>query len=230
MNLATLKREVLEANLALVDHGLVVLTWGNVSGIDRDGGVVAIKPSGVPYDRLTADDIVVVDLAGNVVEGALRPSSDLPTHLVLYRAFPSIGGIVHAHSPKAVAWAQAGREIPPFGTTHADHFHGTVPCTRALWKGEVSANYERNTGLAIVERFRDIDAEEIPGVLVSGHGPFSWGPTPEKAVENAVALEHVAGMALDTLALNPGAVTMPQHLLDRHFSRKHGPCASYGQI
>ena len=229
MNLRSLKNDVFERNLDLVRHHLVVLTWGNVSGIDREAGLVIIKPSGVPYDGMTAEDMVVVDLDGRVVEGSLRPSSDLPTHLALYRAFPSVGGIVHTHSPKAVAWAQARRAIPAFGTTHADHFHGPVPCTRPLTADEVAEAYERNTGRVIVERFRDLDPVALPGVLVAGHGPFAWGPTPRKAVENAVALEQIAAMALDTLLANPDAAPAPPYVLDKHYFRKHGPNAYYGQ-
>ena len=229
MDLTALKNDVFRRNLELVEHGLVVLTWGNVSGIDREAGLVAIKPSGVAYDRMTAEDIVVVDLEGHAVEGRLRPSSDLPTHLALYRAFPSVGGIVHTHSPKAVAWAQARRGIPAFGTTHADHFHGAVPCTRELTPAEVAEDYELNTGRVIEERFHDLDAEAFPGVLVAGHGPFTWGPTPRKAVENAVALEQIAAMALDTLRLDPDAEPAPSYVLDKHYFRKHGPGAYYGQ-
>ena len=229
MDTTALKNDVFERNLELVKHGLVVLTWGNVSGIDREAGLVAIKPSGVAYDRMTAEDVVVVDLEGRAVEGSLRPSSDLPTHLALYRAFPSVGGIVHTHSPKAVAWAQARRGIPAFGTTHADHFHGAVPCTRELTPAEVAEDYELNTGRVIEERFHDLDAEAFPGVLVAGHGPFTWGPTPRKAVENAVALEQIAAMALDTLRLDPDAEPAPSYVLDKHYFRKHGPGAYYGQ-
>ena len=229
MDTTALKNDVFERNLELVRHGLVVLTWGNVSGIDREAGLVAIKPSGVAYDRMTAEDIVVVDLEGKVVSGTLRPSSDLPTHLALYRAFPSVGGIVHTHSPKAVAWAQARRGIPAFGTTHADHFHGAVPCTRELTPAEVAEDYELNTGRVIEERFHDLDAEAFPGVLVAGHGPFTWGPTPRKAVENAVALEQIAAMALDTLRIDPDAEPAPSYVLDKHYFRKHGPGAYYGQ-
>ena len=229
MDLTALKNDVFRRNLELVEHGLVVLTWGNVSGIDREAGLVAIKPSGVPYAGMTAEDIVVVDLEGHAVEGRLRPSSDLPTHLALYRAFPSVGGIVHTHSPKAVAWAQARRGIPAFGTTHADHFHGAVPCTRELTPAEVADDYELNTGRVIEERFHDLDAEAFPGVLVAGHGPFTWGPTPRKAVENAVALEQIAAMALDTLRLDPDAEPAPSYVLVKHYFRKHGPGAYYGQ-
>ena len=229
MDTTALKNDVFERNLELVRHGLVVLTWGNVSGIDREAGLVAIKPSGVAYDRMTAEDIVVVDLEGKTVSGTLLPSSDLPTHLALYRAFPSVGGIVHTHSPKAVAWAQARRGIPAFGTTHADHFHGAVPCTRELTPAEVAEDYELNTGRVIEERFHDLDAEAFPGVLVAGHGPFTWGPTPRKAVENAVALEQIAAMALDTLRIDPDAEPAPSYVLDKHYFRKHGPGAYYGQ-
>ena len=229
MDLTALKNDVFRRNLELVEHGLVVLTWGNVSGIDREAGLVAIKPSGVPYAGMTAEDIVVVDLEGHAVEGRLRPSSDLPTHLALYRAFPSVGGIVHTHSPKAVAWAQARRGIPAFGTTHADHFHGAVPCTRELTPAEAADDYELNTGRVIEERFHDLDAEAFPGVLVAGHGPFTWGPTPRKAVENAVALEQIAAMALDTLRLDPDAEPAPSYVLDKHYFRKHGANAYYGQ-
>ena len=229
MNLLDLKSDVFRRNLELVEHGLVVLTWGNVSGIDREAGLVAIKPSGVAYDRMTAEDIVVVDLEGKPVEGTLRPSSDLPTHLALYRAFPTVGGIVHTHSPKAVAWAQARRGIPAFGTKHADHFHGAVPCTRELTPAEVADDYELNTGRVIEERFHDLDAEAFPCVLVAGHGPFTWGPTPRKAVENAVALEQIAAMALDTLRIDPDAEPAPSYVLDKHYFRKHGPGAYYGQ-
>ena len=229
MDLLQPKSDVFRRNLALVEHGLGVLTWGNVSGIDREAGLVAIKPSGVPYASMTAEDVVVVDLEGKTVEGRLNPSSDLPTHLALYRAFPSVGGIVHTHSPKAVAWAQARRGIPAFGTTHADHFHGAVPCTRELTPAEVAEDYELNTGRVIEERFHDLDAEAFPGVLVAGHGPFTWGPTPRKAVENAVALEQIAAMALDTLRLDPDAEPAPSYVLDKHYFRKHGPGAYYGQ-
>ncbi len=229
MDLLQLKNDVFRRNLELVEHGLVVLTWGNVSGIDREAGLVAIKPSGVPYASMTAEDVVVVDLEGKTVEGRLNPSSGLPTHLALYRAFPSVGGIVHTHSPKAVAWAQARRGIPAFGTTHADHFHGAVPCTRELTPAEVADDYELNTGRVIEERFHDLDAEAFPGVLVAGHGPFTWGPTPRKAVENAVALEQIAAMAPDTLRLDPDAEPAPSYVLDKHYFRKHGPGAYYGQ-
>ena len=230
--LDALKRSVYEANLAIVNAGLVILTWGNASGIDREAGVMVIKPSGVAYDDLRADDMVLVSLeTGLPIESSSRPSSDTPTHLHLYRAFSSIGGIVHTHSRHAVAWAQAEREIPCLGTTHADHFYGGVPVTRRLRREEIEGAYEHNTGIVIVERFREgsVDPAEIPGVLVAGHGPFAWGPTPSKAVENAVVLESVAEMALNTYRLNPDAQPIEQALLDRHFLRKHGPGAYYGQ-
>ena len=230
--LDALKRSVYEANLAIVDAGLVILTWGNASGIDREAGVVVIKPSGVAYEDLRAEDMVAVSLErGTSLESGSRPSSDTPTHLHLYRAFPSIGGIVHTHSRHAVAWAQAELEIPCLGTTHADHFNGAVPVTRRLRREEIDGAYEQNTGIVIAERFRggSIDPAEIPGVLVAGHGPFTWGSTPSKAVENAVVLESVAEMALNTVRLNPDAQPIEQALLDRHFLRKHGPGAYYGQ-
>ncbi|MGI5870314.1 MAG: L-ribulose-5-phosphate 4-epimerase [Kiritimatiellia bacterium] len=226
---AELKRAVFEANLALVRHGLVTLTWGNVSGIDRQRDCVAIKPSGVAYDTMTPDDIVVVSLDGAPVEGALRPSSDLPTHLALYRAFPSLGGVVHTHSTHATAFAQASRPVPCLGTTHADHFHGDVPCTRFLAPDEVAGDYERNTGRVIVERFQGLDPDALPGALVAGHGSFTWGPTPAKAVENAVALEAFARMAILTEALAPAAAPLPAYILDKHYRRKHGATAYYGQ-
>ena len=227
-----LKQEVYRANLALVEAGLVVLTWGNASGADRAAGVMAIKPSGVPYDKLRADDIVVLNIAtGKVMEGMARPSSDTPTHLHLYRQFGEVGGIVHTHSTYGTSFAQAGVEIPCFGTTHADNFHGAIPVTRAMTAGEIEGEYELETGKVIVERFRrlDIDPLAVPGVLVAGHAPFTWGPTPEKAVENAVVLEFAAKMALHTLALNPDAKPIPTVLLDKHFLRKHGRNAYYGQ-
>lgn len=227
-----LKQRVLRANLALVEAGLVTLTWGNASAADRDAGTVAIKPSGVPYDRLSPEDIVVLSLpSGRPVEGKARPSSDTPTHLHLYRCFPEIAGIVHTHSPHATAFAQAGREIPPLGTTHADHFHGTIPVARPLTEPEVAKDYELNTGRVIEECFgsRRIDPSAIPAVLVHGHGPFAWGKTVEDAVENAVALEFCAQIAALTWQLDPPACTIPKFLLDKHFLRKHGPNASYGQ-
>lgn len=228
--LKDLKHQVCEANLELVRHGLVPLTWGNASGIDRERGLVVIKPSGIPYDRLKPSSMTVVALdSGERVDGEYKPSSDTPTHLVLYRAFLQIGGIVHTHSPHATAWAQALLEIPPMGTTHADHFHGPVPCTRPMRPIEIRADYEANTGHLITETFRRRDPLDCPAVLVAGHGPFTWGRTLESAVANAVALEQVARMALHTFQLNRAAQPLPQVLLDRHFQRKHGPQAYYGQ-
>ncbi len=224
-----LKKKVCEQNLALVKHGLVVLTWGNVSGIDREKGLAVIKPSGVSYDNMTANDMVVVDLNGNVVEGKYRPSSDTPTHLYLYKAFPDVGGIVHTHSTYATAWAQAGRSIPAYGTTHADAFYGSVPCARALTKEEVENEYEYNTGVVIAQTFQDKDSNAVPAVLVKNHGPFTWGATPEKAVENAVTLEAVAKMAIETERINPKAGKVDKYLLDKHYFRKHGKNAYYGQ-
>ncbi|MDD4173176.1 MAG: L-ribulose-5-phosphate 4-epimerase AraD [Kiritimatiellia bacterium] len=227
--LDALKAIVCEANLALVRHGLVTLTWGNVSGIDRARGLMVIKPSGVPYDELTPEAMTVTDLDERVVEGRYAPSSDTPTHAVLYKAFPNVGGVVHTHSAAATAFAQAGREIPCFGTTHADHFHGAVPVVRMPTEEEVREQYERHIGLLIVEHFRGLDPDAVPGVLAAGHGPFVWGPDPLKAVENAVALEAIAQMAAATVALRPEAVPLPGYLLDKHYGRKHGPGAYYGQ-
>ena len=228
--LEELKAEVCDANLALVRHGLVILTWGNVSAVDRTRGLVVIKPSGVPYDRMTPADMVVVDLDGKTIEGGLRPSSDLPTHLALYRAFPSVGGVVHTHSTSATAWAQACRAIPNIGTTHADHFHAAVPVTGELTAGQIRDDYEGATGDLIVETFvkGGIDPVANPAVLVAHHGPFAWGPNAAKAVENAVALEEVAKMASISFALNPN-LRMNPDLIEKHFSRKHGPNAYYGQ-
>jgi L-ribulose-5-phosphate 4-epimerase len=223
-----LKKSVFEANLSLVKHGLVIFTWGNVSGIDREQGLVVIKPSGVSYDDMTASDMVVVDMDGKVVEGKLRPSSDTPTHLVLYKAFPNIGGIVHTHSSWATAWAQAGRPIPALGTTHADYFYGSVPCTRKLTQQEIETAYEVETGNVIAETFGNLDPDAISGVLVNNHAPFSWGKTPGDAVHNAKVLEEVANMAYHTLQINPSA-TIDQFLLDKHYFRKHGKDAYYGQ-
>jgi L-ribulose-5-phosphate 4-epimerase len=225
----SLKQQVYEANLALQRHGLVVFTWGNVSAIDRERGIVAIKPSGVSYEALTAAGIVLVDLEGQVVEGTLRPSSDTPTHLELYRCFETVGGICHTHSRYATMWAQAQREIPCFGTTHADHFYGPVPVTEAMTPEEIEGPYERNTGKVIVRRFAGLDPLQIPAVLVANHGPFTWGPSPEAAVENAVVLEQVAEMACGTVALHSGQKGIAQALLDRHYLRKHGTNAYYGQ-
>ncbi len=227
-----LKQQVLKANLALVEAGLVVLTWGNASGADRKAGVMAIKPSGVSYEDLAAEDMIVLSIeTGEVVEGSARPSSDTPTHLHLYREFPSIRGVVHTHSTHGTAFAQARRPIPCLGTTHADNFYGDIPVTREMRPEEVAGDYELNTGKVIVERFREgrIDPANVPGVLVANHAPFTWGSTPEKAVENAVVLEFVAQMALAGLALAPDIKPIPAYLLDKHFLRKHGPKAYYGQ-
>lgn len=227
--LEELKRRVCECNLALVKHGLVILTWGNVSAIDREKGLVVIKPSGVSYDNMKPEDMVVVDLDGNAAEGKYRPSSDTPTHLFLYKTFPKLGGIVHTHSVYATSWAQAGRSIPPYGTTHADAFYGEVPCARALTKAEVEGEYELNTGKVIAETFAGKDGNAVPAVLVKNHGPFTWGSSPEKAVENAVTLEAVAKMALETERINPKAGEVDKYLLDKHYFRKHGKNAYYGQ-
>lgn len=229
--LEQLKQEVLEANLDLPKHGLVTFTWGNVSGIDREENLVVIKPSGIPYEELKADDLVVVDLEGVVVEGSLRPSSDTATHLALYRAFPEIGGIVHTHSPWATSWAQAGRSIPPLGTTHADYYYGEIPCTREMTQREVESAYELETGNVIIETFRKngLDPAAMPGVLVSNHAPFCWGKDAHQAVHNAVVLEEVAKMALQTFQLNQAVQSMDQFLLDKHYLRKHGAGAYYGQ-
>lgn len=224
-----LRKQVLEANLALVRHGLVVMTWGNASARDRERGVVAIKPSGVPYEKMTWQDMVVVDLDGRVVEGKGRPSSDLPTHLALYKAWPSLNGVVHTHSSHATMFAQACLPIPCLGTTHADHFNGPVPVTRILTEREVAADYEANTGKVIIERFEGLDPLHVPAVMVGTHGPFTWGCDVQDAVHNAVALEQVAKMALGTLQLQAGVQPIPDYILAKHFSRKHGPKAYYGQ-
>ena len=224
-----LRKEVLAANIEIFRRGLAQFTFGNVSGFDRERGVVVIKPSGVPYAKLTAKMLVACDLNGKVARGALRPSSDLPTHLVLYRAFAGVNAIVHTHSPHATAWAQAGREIPCFGTTHADHFHGSVPVTDAMTAREISGDYEANTGHVIVRRFKGIDPLQVPAVLVRSHASFVWGSTVGKAVEYADVLETVARLAMETLAINPKAAPIAQPLLNRHFLRKHGPGAYYGQ-
>jgi L-ribulose-5-phosphate 4-epimerase len=225
-----LKKQVCEANLALVAKGLIIETFGNVSGVDRESGHVVIKPSGVAYDGMKPKHMVVVSLeSGATVEGEYRPSSDTLTHLMLYRAFPAIGGVVHTHSLYATAWAQARREIPALGTTHADYFHGPVPCTRPLTLQEIRVAYEENTGKVIVERFADLDPLHFPGTLVVNHGPFAWGESVAKAVENAVALEYCARLAAEALRINPSAKPMPAALLDKHFFRKHGSKAYYGQ-
>ena len=226
------KQAVWQANLDLVASGLVVLTWGNVSGADRNAGVMAIKPSGVAYDAMRPEDMVVVALdSGEVVDSTLRPSSDTPTHLHLYREFAAASGIVHTHSLHAVSWAQAERAIPCLGTTHADHFHGPVPVTRRLRDDEVRDRYEHNTGVVIVECFRagGIDPAAVPAVLIAGHGPFAWGPSPKKAVDNAIALEATAQMAFNTLRINSDATAIDQVLIDKHHLRKHGADAYYGQ-
>ena len=229
MELLQLKTEVLEANLELVRRGLVLYTFGNASGIDRETGLVAIKPSGVPYDKMTPADMVVCELNGKIVDGKLRPSSDLDTHLELYRSFPAIGGVVHTHSEFATSWAQAGRSIPAFGTTHADYFYGPVPCTEELSAAEIADEYVLNTGKAIVRRFNGIDPLAMPAVLVAGHAPFTWGKTPAEAAYHAVILETVARMAVYTTLLHPGSTGVPQALLDHHYFRKHGAGATYGQ-
>lgn len=229
MSTRALRESVLEANLALPRHGLVTFTWGNVSGIDRERGLVAIKPSGVAYERMRVDDIVVLTLAGERVEGTLRPSSDTPTHLALYRHYADIGGIVHTHSTHATAWAQARRPIPALGTTHADYFYGEIPCCRSLTREEVADAYEHNTGAVIIETLGDRKPLEMPGVLVAEHAPFAWGKTPDDAVHNAVVLEEVARIALLTLSLNPLQAPIADYLLDKHYQRKHGAKAYYGQ-
>lgn len=227
--LEELKEKVFKANLDLVKHGLVIFTWGNVSGIDRENGLVVIKPSGVSYDEMKVDDMVVVDInTGNVVEGLLRPSSDTPTHIALYRAFPEIGGVVHTHSTYATAWSQAGVDLPNIGTTHADYFHDAVPCTRDMTEQEVKGDYELETGNVIVDRFKNLNPVHTPGVLVKNHGPFAWGTSPADAVHNAVVLEQVAKMASIAYTVNP-SLTMNPLLIEKHFSRKHGPNAYYGQ-
>ena len=224
----SLKEKVFQANLDLVKHGLVLFTWGNVSAIDREKGLVVIKPSGVSYEQMKAEDMVVLDLQGNVVEGKLKPSSDTPTHLVLYHAFPEIGGIVHTHSTYATSWAQAGCDIPNIGTTHADYFSDAIPCTRKMTREEIQGNYEEETGLVIAERFRELNPTHIPAVLVNNHGPFSWGKGAEEAVYNAVVMEQVAKMAFNSYNINP-QLSMNPDLITKHFERKHGPNAYYGQ-
>jgi len=226
--LETLKEKVLQANLALVEHRLVLFTWGNVSERDPDTGCVVIKPSGVPYDRMVAKQMVVLDIDGKKVEGELKPSSDALTHLELYRNFEQIGGVVHTHSTWATSWAQAGKPIPAYGTTHADYFYGPVPCTRKLTRAEVEDEYELNTGKVIVETFRELDHLSMPGVLVHGHGPFTWGRDSEEAVHHAVVLEELARMALHTELLG-NQKPLDQFLLDKHYRRKHGKDAYYGQ-
>lgn len=228
--LEELKQKVYEANMQLPEHNLVVYTWGNVSGIDREKGLVVIKPSGVDYGKMTPDDMVVVDLkTGERVEGRLNPSSDTPTHLVLYRAFENIGGVVHTHSRWATVFAQSGRGIPPLGTTHADYFYGEIPCTRKMTPEEIAGAYEHETGNVIVETFEGKPADDIPAVLVHSHGPFTWGTDPFNAVHNAVVLEELAFMAWHNISMNPDIPVMQQELLDKHYLRKHGANAYYGQ-
>jgi L-ribulose-5-phosphate 4-epimerase len=226
-----LKKKVFDANLMLKKLGLVIFTWGNVSAIDRDTCEVVIKPSGVPYETMRVEDLVMVDLDGNALEGACKPSSDLATHLEIYRRFPGCGAVVHTHSRMATAWAQAGIDLPAYGTTHADYFYGPVPCTRVLTTEEIQGAYEDETGRVIAETFeqRGIDPAQVPGVLVHSHGPFTWGRTPEAAVHNTVVLEEIATMALNSRLINPALGPMAQELLDRHFLRKHGAGAYYGQ-
>ncbi|HUT61622.1 MAG TPA: L-ribulose-5-phosphate 4-epimerase AraD [Phycisphaerae bacterium] len=225
-----LRQQVCQANRRLIAEHLAFGTFGNASGVDRAGGHAVIKPSGVPHEQLAPERMVVVSLAdGRVVEGDLRPSSDTPTHLELYRAFEAVGGIVHTHSVHATAWAQAQRDIPALGTTHADFFNGPIPCTRLLKSTEIAADYETNTGKVIVERFAELDPTQVPGVLVAHHGPFAWGPTVAEAVDAAVTLEHVARLASETLHVEPNPQTIHRELLEKHFSRKHGPGAYYGQ-
>ena len=228
MDLNRLKQQVYQANIDLVKHGLVIFTWGNVSAIDRERNVVVIKPSGVSYDNMNSDDMVVVDMDGNVVEGKYKPSSDTATHLELYKAFPEIGGVVHTHSTYATAWAQSGQDLPNIGTTHADYFGDDIPCTRDMTEKEVKGDYEKDTGTVIIERFKELNPIHIPGVLVKNHGPFSWGKNADDAVHNAVVLEQVAKMAFIAYQVNPN-LTMNKLLIQKHFSRKHGPDAYYGQ-
>ncbi len=227
--LETLRKKVLEANLLLPKHNLVTFTWGNVSAIDRRKGLIVIKPSGVDYEHMTAADMVIVDLEGNVVEGDLRPSSDTPTHIELYKAFPNIGGVVHTHSRWATSFAQAGCPIMPMGTTHADYFYGPIPCTRSLTDEEIHGLYEKNTGLVIIDTFKDMDPDAVPGVLVRNHGPFAWGTDAANAVHNAVVMEEIAFMNYHAITLNPQAPCVSQGLLDKHYYRKHGANAYYGQ-
>ena len=227
--LEQLKKQVYEANMDLPKYGLVTFTWGNVSGIDREKGLFVIKPSGVEYEKLTPDDMVVIDLEGNRVEGKYNPSSDTATHLELYKAFPKVGGIVHTHSSWATSWAQAGRGIPCYGTTHADYFYGEIPCARSLTPQEIENQYEKNTGLVIIETFKDKDPMAVPGVLCTNHGPFAWGVDAHDAVHNAVVLEEVAKMACRTEMLNPKVKSAPLSIQDKHYFRKHGANAYYGQ-
>lgn len=227
--LEQMKKEVLAANLLLPKHGLVTFTWGNVSAIDRESGLVIIKPSGVSYDTMTVEDMVIVDLTGNVVEGRWKPSSDTPTHLELYKAFPECGGIVHTHSRWATSFAQAGIGLRPMGTTHGDYFYGTIPCTRLMTDAEIGGEYEKETGKVIIEAFKDSDPAAIPGILVHSHGPFSWGKNASEAVHNAVVMEEIAFMNYHVAMLSPSKTDMQQTLLDKHYLRKHGKNAYYGQ-
>lgn len=229
--LKRLKQQVYEANMLLPKYGLVTFTWGNVSGIDRKKGLFVIKPSGVEYDKLTPDDMVVMDLNGNQIEGKYKPSSDTPTHLEIYKAFPEVGGVVHTHSSYATSWAQAGRSIPCYGTTHADYFYGEIPCVRCLSKEEIESAYEENTGHLIVNEFARMqkDPEAVPGVLCKNHGPFSWGKDAMEAVHNAVVIEEVAKMAYRAEVINKDIMSAPQELMDKHYFRKHGANAYYGQ-
>jgi len=227
--LEQLKEAVCKANLALVEHKVVIFTWGNVSAIDRETGLVVIKPSGVDYSVMKPEHMVVVDIDGNVVEGNLRPSTDLPTHLELYKAFPEVGGVVHTHSLNATAWAQAGREIPLYGTTHADYFHGSIPCTRALTDEEINGEYEKNTGIVIAKQIGDVPPLTLPGALVKSHGVFAWGKDADQAVHNAVVIEAVADMAYKTELINPKAEPASEALVEKHYNRKHGKNAYYGQ-
>ena len=229
--LEELRQQVYEANMELPRRGLVAYTWGNVSGIDRKSGLLAIKPSGVKYEDLSPESMVILDLDGNIVEGSLKPSSDTKTHIELYKAFPDIGGIVHTHSPYAAAWAQAGEDIPCYGTTHADYFYGPVPCARHLTPEEIEEDYEKGTGTVIIETFtkRNIDPNHVPAVICKSHGPFAWGKDADEAVYHAVVLEEVSKMAVFTRQINSAALPVPQHVLDKHFMRKHGPDAYYGQ-
>lgn len=229
MSLQQLREEVLEANLELVRSGLVIFTFGNASGLDRERGLVVIKPSGVPYEKLKPADLTVTDLSGGMVEGTMRPSSDLPTHLALYRAFEGIGGVVHTHSRYATAWAQANRAVPCFGTTHADYIHGELPVTRQMTPDEIRSDYELNTGHVIVERFKHLNPLTTPAVLVSGHAPFCWGPAVADAAHTAIVIEELAHLAFLTVSLNPGANSLSDALRDKHFLRKHGSDAYYGQ-
>ena len=226
--LKKLKNKVCQANLELVEHGLVLFTWGNVSAIDRNKGLVVIKPSGVSYDAMKPEDMVIVDLEGNIVEGKFKPSSDTATHIALYKSFQDIGGIVHTHSEWATIWAQAGKSVPALGTTHADYFYGSIPCTRKLTASEIETAYEKETGNVIVETFADLDPNTIPGVLVNNHGPFAWGKDAHDAVHNAVVMEAVSKMAYYTLKINE-VPSIDQQLLDKHYLRKHGKNAYYGQ-